>query len=119
VKVDLGSLNARQLDLSRSKVYVADVGFGNMMLDFSKHSSSGHYIKGSVGAGNLIIHLPDSSVPVIVKITDSWLCSINLSHGLKKVDQNTFANQAYQKNKTGALVFDLDVSMGKIVFKEH
>ncbi len=118
VKVDLGSLNARQLNLSKSKVYVADVGFGNMLLDFSNHSSTGHFIKGSVGAGNLVIHLPDSSVPVIVKITDSWLCSVNLCHSLKKVDHNTFSNAAYSKDKTGALVFDLDVSLGKIIFKE-
>jgi hypothetical protein len=119
VKVDLGSLNARQLNLSNSKVYVADVGFGNMLLDFSNHSSTGHFIKGTVGAGNLVIHLPESSVPVIVKISDSWLCSISLSHSLKKIDQNTFANAAYSTNKKGALVFDLDVSLGKIIFKEH
>ncbi|HRG11584.1 MAG TPA: hypothetical protein PLJ08_23630, partial [Cyclobacteriaceae bacterium] len=35
VKVDMGSLNARQLNLARSKVVMADVGFGNMFLDFS------------------------------------------------------------------------------------
>jgi len=35
VKVDMGSLNVRQLNLARSKVVVADVGFGNMFLDFS------------------------------------------------------------------------------------
>jgi hypothetical protein len=119
VKVDLGSLNARQLSLSRSNVFVANVGFGNMQLDFGDKPTKGHLIKGSVGAGNLIIHLPGESVPVLVKISDSWLCSINLSHSLKKIEQNTFANAAYSKNKSGALVFDLDVSMGKIVFKEH
>jgi hypothetical protein len=90
-----------------------------MLLDFSHHTSTGQYIKGSVGAGNLVIHLPDNSVPVIVKITDSWLCSTTLSHSLKKIDHNTFTNAAYNKDKKGALVFDLDVSMGKIIFKER
>src|SRR5258706_5876004 len=34
VKVDLGSLNVKQINLSRSKVVIAEVGFGNIFLDF-------------------------------------------------------------------------------------
>jgi len=118
IKVDMGSLTARQLNLTRSKLVLADVGFGNMLLDFSDKPTMGHHIKGSVGAGNLIIHLPGSEVPVIVRITDSWLCSVSLSRNLKKIGENTFANAAYNKNPKDALSFDLDVSLGKIVFKE-
>jgi hypothetical protein len=118
IKVDMGSLTARQLNLTRSKLVLADVGFGNMLLDFSDKSNMGHRVKGTVGAGNLIIHLPANEVPVIVRITDSWLCSVSLSHNLKKIGDNTFANAAYSKNPKGALSFDLDVSMGKIVFKD-
>src|SRR5882762_5340954 len=118
IKVDMGSLTARQLNLTWSKLVLADVGFGNMLLDFSDKPSMGHRIKGTVGAGNLIIYLPENEVPVIVKITDSWLCSVSLSHGLKKIGDNTFTNAAYRKNPKDALSFDLDVSMGKIVFKE-
>jgi len=118
IKVDMGSLTARQLNLTRSKLVLADVGFGNMLLDFSDKSGMGHHIKGTVGAGNLIIHLPGQEVPVIVRITDSWLCSVSLCHSLRKIGDNTFANAAYNKNPKEALTFDLDVSMGKIVFKE-
>ena len=118
IKVDMGSLTARQLNLTRSKLVLADVGFGNMLLDFSNKPTMGHRIKGSVGAGNLVIHLPGSEVPVIVRISDSWLCSVSLSHSLKKIGENTFANAAYGKNPKDALTFDLDVSMGKIIFKE-
>ena len=118
IKVDMGSLTARQLNLTRSKLVLADVGFGNMLLDFSDTPSMAHRIKGTVGAGNLVIHLPGKDVPVVVKITDSWLCSVSLSHSLKKIGENTFANAAYSKNSKNALTFDLDVSMGKIIFKE-
>ncbi len=118
IKVDMGSLTARQLNLTRSKFVLADVGFGNMFLDFSDKSDMAHHIKGTVGAGNLIIHLPGSEVPVIVRITDSWLCSVSLCHSLKKIGENTFANAAYNKSSKDALTFDLDVSMGKIIFKE-
>lgn len=118
VKVDMGSLHARQLNLSRSKVVVADVGFGNMFLDFSNKPLVNNHVIGSVGAGNLIIQLPDAEVPVVVTINDSWLCSLSLSNSLKKIGENKFANAAYTANSKNALVFDLDVSMGKIVFRE-
>lgn len=118
VKVDVGSLNVRQLHLSRSKYVMADVGFGNMLLDFSSKPLNSNHVMGSVGAGNLVILLPASNVPVLVKINESWLCSVNLSKSLQKIGENTFANAAYSANAADALTFDLDVSLGKIIFKE-
>lgn len=118
IKVDMGTVNAKQINLARSKVVLADVGFGNMFLDFSNKPTDGNHVVGSVGAGNLVIQLPDEGTPVMVHINDSWLCSINLSKSLKKIGDSKYANAAYTKNSKGALTFDLDVSMGKIVFKE-
>jgi hypothetical protein len=118
VKVDLGSLIAKHLELSRAHVVIAEVGFGNIFLDFSDKPMVTNYIKGSVGAGNMVIELPDEDVPVLVKINDSWLCSVNLSKSLKKVGENTFANAAYKRHTKTGLNFDLEVAMGKIIFKE-
>jgi hypothetical protein len=118
VKVDMGSLSAKKLNLSRSRVVMAEVGFGNILLDFSNKPFVKNHIKGSVGAGNLVITLPDEDVPVLVKINDSWLCSINPSKNLKKIGENTFANAAYSRNAKNGLTFDLEVAMGKIIFKE-
>lgn len=118
VKVDLGSLNVKNLNLSRTKYMVADVGFGNMMLDFSNSPLISNKIKGSVGAGNLLIILPSSQTPVLVKIQDSWLCSVKMPESLKKISDNTFANASYTKDAKNTLTFDLDVSMGSIIFKE-
>jgi len=118
VKVDLGSVNVKNLNLSRTRYVMADVGFGNMTLDFSNHPLVGNRIKGSVGAGNLTIILPQGNTPVLVKIQDSWLCSVKVPSRLKKIGENTFANSAYTPGAKNALIFDLDVSMGNIVFKE-
>lgn len=119
VKVDLGSLNVRQLNLSRSHVVIADVGFGNILLDFSDQPMVSNKVKGSVGAGNMVILLPSDDVPVLVKISDSWLCSINLCRSLKRIGENTYANEAFSnKSAKEAITFDLDVSLGKITFKE-
>jgi hypothetical protein len=43
---------------------------------------------------------------------------MKLSRSLKKTGEYTYTNAAYAKNPKNALTFDLDVSMGKIVFKE-
>jgi len=118
VKVDMGSVSVKQINLARSRVVVAEVGFGNMLLDFSDKPVVSNQIKGSVGAGNLVVTLPDEEVSVLIKINDSWLCSVNLSKSLKKIGQNTFANVAYQNHPTNSLTFDLEVAMGKIIFKD-
>ncbi len=119
VKVDLGSLNISQLSLARSHVMIAEVGFGNVLLDFSDKPLTSNKVKGSVGAGNMVILLPSDDVPVLVKITESWLCSIQLCKGLRRIGENTFANESYsRKTAKDGLTFDLDVSLGKIIFKE-
>ncbi len=118
VKVDLGSLKVTNVNLSRARYTSADVGFGNMTLDFSSSAPLvGNRIVGSVGAGNLTIILPSEETPVLVTINDSWLCSIKIPRTLKKINSNTFANAAYSENAENALVFNLDVSMGNIVFR--
>lgn len=117
VKVDLGSINVKSLNLSRARVVMADVGFGNMTLDFSNKPLVSNRVKGSVGAGNLLILLPSDQTPVLVHIKDSWLCSVKLPGGLKKIGDSTFANAAYTKDAKNSLTFDLDVAMGNITFR--
>lgn len=118
VKVELGSISVKRLNLTRSKYVMAEVGFGNMTLDFSDPIDAGKYVKGRVGAGNLLILLPAEEVPVLIKITDSWLCKVNMLPNYKKIGDNTFVNAAYTKDATNLMRFDLDVSMGNISFKE-
>ncbi len=119
VKVEVGSLKVRDLNLSRTKNVIADVGFGSMVLDFTHKPIVASKIKGSVGAGNLIILLPGEDIPVLVKIEDSWLCSIKIPSTLKKISSNTYANAAYSADARNSLVFDLEVSLGNIIFKEQ
>lgn len=118
VKVDLGSVQVENINLSRSRYVMAEVGFGNLTLDFSGEPLVSNIIKGSVGAGNLIIVLPDADVPVLVKVHDSWLCSLTMPPTLTKVAENTFANKACENSTQNPLTFNLDVSMGKIIFKD-
>ena len=118
VKVDLGSVNVKNLNMSRARYMMADVGFGNMTLDFRSKPLVSNKIKGSVGAGNLTILLPSNETPVLVKIKDSWLCSVKMPEEFKKISANVYANTAYTKDTKNSLTFDLDVSMGNIIFKQ-
>ena len=119
MKIDLGSVTAKNISLAKTRYILADVGLGNVTLDFSTRPIVGNTIKGSVGAGNLVVILPyDTETPVSVKIKDSWFCSTKLPSSLKKTDNGTYANTAFQNNPTNALIFDLDVSMGNIIFKQ-
>jgi hypothetical protein len=118
VKVDVGSVNVKNLNLANTSHVVADVGFGNVTLDLSTKPPMNNSIRGSVAAGNLVIILPTDNTPVFVRIKDSWLCSVRMIRSLKKVGENTFANASYTNDAQNALIFDLDVSMGNIIFKE-
>lgn len=118
VKVDMGSLSVKNINLAKCHKVIAEVGFGNALLDFSHQPLVRFAVKGSVGAGNMTIILPDPDIPVLVRINESWLCSVQLASSLKKIGATTFANAAYQKNPKDPVTFDLDVSMGKILFKE-
>jgi hypothetical protein len=117
VKVDVGSINVKNISLSKPKHVVADVGFGSMTLDFTTQPLITSKVRGSVGAGNLTILLPANETPILVRIKDSWLCSVKLPASLKKISENTFASATYTKGAKNALIFDLDVSMGNIIFK--
>jgi hypothetical protein len=118
IKVDLGSVHVKNLNLSKTRNMIADVGFGNMHLDFSNKPLVSNKIKGSVGAGNLTIVLPADETPILIKIHESWLCSVKMPKSLKKIGENTFANASYTKDALQALTFDLDVSMGNIEFRQ-
>ena len=118
VQVDMGSVKIDNMSKSKSKFVMADVGFGDLILDFSDKGMVATDVRGSVGAGNLLIVLPDDETPVIVKITDSWLCKVSLLKNFKNIGNNTFVNSAFKENASNILAFDLDVSMGKIIFKE-
>lgn len=118
VKVDMGSVAVRKLDLAKSKYIRADVGFGDLLLDISGEEFMTGEIIGSVGAGNMYVILPSDDMPTMIKVRDSWLCKVRLPDNFEKSAPNTYVNSAYSSDKSDALVFNLDVSMGKIFFKQ-
>lgn len=118
VQVDLGSVNVQKMCMSKSKLVIADIGFGNLYLNYDDIPEQSSQINASVGAGNLIVKIPKNDAPVIVKINDSMLCRIRLSKSFEEISKNVFVNQAYSEDADNLLSFDVDVSVGAVVFKE-
>lgn len=116
VKVDMGSLIVKQLNLTRAKEIIADVGFGNLKLDFSDRAFDKSNITASVGAGSLEITIPEMETPVLVYINNSPLCRVSFPSDFREIRKNVYANKMYKSKSGNVLTFDLDVAMGKISF---
>ncbi len=117
VKVDLGSLTVKKMNYSQAQTVIADVNFGALILEYSDLLNSPSNVSASVGAGNLIIGLPEEEeYPVIINIHNSPLCHVKLPRHFKKIKKHTYVNDIYHKNAPNILSFDLDVAVGQIKF---
>lgn len=119
VKVDMGELNVDNVNLTRSKAIIADVGFGNLNMDFSDSAVIQSNVYANVGAGKMQIILPEEEIPVIVYINDSPLCRVKLTKSFKSLDKYTYVNKAYDPNAKNLITFNIGVAMGQITFKQQ
>jgi hypothetical protein len=120
VKVDLGSLTINKMNCSKARTVIADVGFGALLVDYSKALDLPSQVHASVGAGNLIIGLPnDDKIPVIINIHDSPLCHVKLPKNFRKQKKNVYVSRGYHEGASNILSFNLDVVVGQIKFVEY
>ena len=117
IKVDLGELEARQIALSNAKTIIADVGFGSLYLDFTNKSKVKSNVNATVGAGNLIVNANESINPMIIYIRNSPLCRIKIPQGFTEIRDNVFVNPQYDQDAENLITFNIDVTMGNVIFK--
>ncbi len=117
IKVDLGELEARDVSLSNAKNIIADVGFGSLYLDFTEKSKVRSQVNATVGAGNLVVNADESINPMIIYIKNSPLCRIKIPEEFTKIRENVFVNSQYDQDADNLITFNIDVTMGNIVFK--
>ncbi|MCG8476100.1 MAG: hypothetical protein MI784_11585 [Cytophagales bacterium] len=117
--VDMGEISLYDLGLMNLKHLKAEVLFGSLYIDLSGDMMQQTSVKANVGAGKLIIQLPDNKeLPIKIMFNDSPLCSADFDRSFKKIGDNVFANAAYHKKPEKALNFDIKVKMGSVVFKK-
>ena len=117
IKVDLGELEARQVTLSNAKTIIADVGFGSLYLDFTNRSKVSSTVNATVGAGNLVVNANESINPMIIYINDSPLCRFKIPKSFTEIRKNVFVNNQYDQDAENLITFNIDVTMGNIIFK--
>ncbi len=117
IKVDLGSVNAKRLNLSKASNIIADVGFGDLSLDFSDTLMVSTNVNASVGAGTLEVLIGNENTPTIVIIKDSILCRVKLNEHFREIENNVFVNESYSPDADNLITFNLDVAMGNIIFR--
>lgn len=118
IKVDLGNVAVRQINHANVHNILAEVGFGNMLLDLAEPLDKPCRIDASVGAGSLEILIPRNEVPIIIRVKKSMLCDVKLTKSFHEVEENVFVNMDIDEDSDNMLEFDVDVSFGSIVFKE-
>ncbi len=117
VKVDMGSLIAKNLYLCNSKNIIADVGFGKVQMDFGGAKIMRTEVVAMVGAGKLVIILPAENIPVKINIHDSPLCHVKMPRRFKNSTSNEFVTLNFDENQNNYINFNVDVAVGNIIFK--
>jgi hypothetical protein len=70
-----------------------------------------------VGAGNLVVTANESVNPMIIYIQNSPLCRVKIPKGFKEIRENVFVNKQYDQDAENLITFNIDVTMGNIIFK--
>lgn len=117
VKVDLGSITTQNVNLSNARHVIADVGFGNAVLDFNQCPKRKCNVNASVGAGNLKVIMPSRNAPAIIYFKKSPLCNISIKGGFEEVEKDVYVNSEYAAGAENLLTFTLDVALGNITFE--
>ncbi len=117
IKVDLGELEARHIALSNARNIIADVGFGTLFLDFTDQNQVRSHVQATVGAGNLIVDAANSANPMIIYIHNSPLCRVKIPKSFKQIRKNVYVTDNYRDDAENLITFNVDVTMGNIIFK--
>ena len=117
VNVDLGDVEIERIEMARAKKILAEVGFGSLVLNFEETPSSSSDIWARVGAGNLVIDLPEEQLPIILRMKNTSFRKLKMPEGYEKIRENVYVSPAYSPEAENLLTFNIDLSMGSVVFK--
>ena len=118
VDVDLGDVEIDRLNLSRARVIMAEVGIGSLVMDFEEDPEEGSEIWARVGAGTLAVKLPQSPIPVMIRVKNASYRKMKLPAHFEKIRDNIYVSSAYDPDASNLLTFNIDLSMGNVVFSE-
>lgn len=119
VSVELGDVEIEKLNLARAKNILAEVGIGTLVMDFNEPPAVGSDILARVGAGSLYVNLPKEEMPMIIRIKGTSYNKFKLPKGFEQVRENVFVNASYDDKAENLVTFNIDLSMGSVIFKSE
>ncbi len=117
VSVELGDIEIEKLNLARAKNILAEVGIGTLVMDFNESPEIGSDIWARVGAGTLYIKLPEEEMPMIIRMKGTSYNKFKLPKGFEQLSENVFVNSSYDEAAENLVTFNIDLSMGSVIFK--
>ena len=114
IKIEIGSLETKNINLSNAKNIYTEIGFGNITLDIAKNKSKSFISKTNLSAGKLIINLPFDDIGTKIIINNSPLSSVRLPKNFREIEQNIFVNKLSENNSNYIRSFIVDVGLGNI-----
>tara|TARA_B100001996_G_scaffold247820_1_gene192013 strand:+ start:455 stop:1321 length:867 start_codon:yes stop_codon:yes gene_type:complete len=114
IKIEIGSLDTKNINLSNAKNIFTEIGFGNVILDIAQNKKKPFVSKTNLSAGQLIINLPLDDIGTKIIINNSPLSSVKLPKNFQEIDQNIFVNNLSKNNSTYIRSFIVDVGLGNI-----
>ena len=117
VSINMGSLEASNLNLTNAKEMIFESNYGSINLSFSVKMAESCNVQATVGAGKVELKLPDDSQPYIVKIKSTAMCRTYVPKHLKDIGNKTYVSKSYQQNSGNLVTFNIDVSIGSVTLK--
>ena len=114
IKIEIGTLDTKNINLSNAKNIFTEIGFGNVTLDIAKNKNKSFVSKTNLSAGKIIINLPFDDIGTKIIINNSPLSSVKLPKDFHEIKQNIFVNKLSENNTKYVRSFIVDVGLGNI-----
>ncbi|SDY72511.1 hypothetical protein SAMN05444412_102375 [Rhodonellum ikkaensis] len=117
VTINMGSLDAKNINFSNAKEMFFEINYGTVDLFFSEPVSERINIHTIVGAGKVSLELPAYDQPFIIKVKSTPMCRTNIPKHLKDIGNKTYVSKNYKENAENLMTFTIDVSVGSVTIK--
>lgn len=117
VTINMGSLDARNINFSNAKEMFFEINYGMLDMVFSEPVSDKINIHAIIGAGKINLELPANDQPFIIQVKSTPMCRTNIPKHLKDIGNKTYVSKNYKENAENLMTFTLDVSVGSVTIK--
>jgi len=114
IKIEIGSLDTKNINLSNANIIFTEIGFGNILLDIAKNNSKGFNSQTNLSAGKLIIKLPIDNTATKIEVSASPLSTIDIPEDFHEIKKNVFVNKSYFPKSKNIRSFRIDLGLGNI-----